>query len=523
MANKRKNTDSESGSDFDPSDTDDEYVTPTISKSQRKKPAGRQPQKKRAKREIDAVATADELSATPHPKSLHVIAKDANLRSTRTALLQWYSAVHASRNMPWRKPYDPTLRTEERAQRAYEVWISEIMLQQTQVATVIPYYNRWMEKFPTIRELASASIDDVNALWKGLGYYSRASRLLSGAQNACRDYNGRLPDNARDMQANIPGIGRYSAGAICSIAYGEAVPVLDGNVNRLLSRFLALHASPKAKQTLDILWDAASVFVHDLDASQHPGDVNQALIELGSTVCKVRDPDCENCTIGSWCAAYIQSQTDQDTGVNSVPDIEDLCSLCEPVPRPSPVTVFPMKAEKKKSREELDLVNVIEWRAGSDRRFLLVRRPEGGLLAGLDEFPTCPNISASLSSAQARSSVEDLLSTLLHPDEQSFKSPSKALDGLKISHIKAAGDVVHVFSHIKKTYRVQWVLLEGLSNPPTLASTTAGVLPIKKSAKKLNPALSEPCTAWVPLDTVASRNIGTGVMKVWKLAQLLWE
>lgn len=187
---------------------------------------------------------------------------------------------------------------------------------------------------------------------------------------------------------------------------------LDGNVHRLMSRLLALHAPPKAKQTLDVLWAGASAFVKD---AERPGDVNQALIELGSTVCKVRDPGCTSCPLQPWCAAYEQQAC---TGTNdevrlpivplppqncvaraenarcnqgakdatssaghAVPDIEELCALCEPLPAGSPVTAYPMKTEKKKAREELDIVNVIEWRkhaAGEERWFLLVRRPEGG-------------------------------------------------------------------------------------------------------------------------------------------------
>lgn len=179
-------------------------------------------------------------------------------------------------------------------------------------------------RFPTIHDLAASDIETVNSLWKGLGYYSRAARLLSGAQKVVKDLDGRLPDNAKDMQAEISGIGRYSAGAICSIAYNQCVPVvgllctfrfrvltdgsqLDGNVIRLLTRFLALYAPPKAKQVQDILWAGAEAFV---DGSSHSGDINQALIELGSTVCKVRDPVCGNCPLRAWCRAYQRTQSD---------------------------------------------------------------------------------------------------------------------------------------------------------------------------------------------------------------------
>lgn len=228
----------------------------------------------------------------------------------------------------------------------------------------------------------------MNALWKGLGYYSRAARLLAGAQKCVQSssLSGRLPNNAKDMEALIPGIGRYSAGPICSIAYGERVPVLDGNVTRLMSRILALHAPIKAKATLNLLWTAAENMVELSDSSAEnaarkdgdAGNVNQALIELGSTVCKVKDPLCGECPVQEWCGAYklANSATSEE-----VADMEDLCKLCEPLSTPISVTAFPMKAEKKKAREEVDLVSVIEWRSqsGSEERwFILVRRPEGG-------------------------------------------------------------------------------------------------------------------------------------------------
>ncbi|GAV99699.1 DNA glycosylase [Lentinula edodes] len=230
-----------------------------------------------------------------HSKSSHIVSSPLPIRK---ALLKWYATVCTDRGMPWRKPHDVNLDMKGRAQRAYEVWVSEVMLQQTQVATVIPYYNAWMKKFPTVVDLAESSVDEVNALWKGLGYYSRASRLLAAAQIVVRDHQGRLPNNAKEMEAHIPGIGRYSAGAISSIAYGERVPVVDGNVHRLFSRFLVLHAPPKSKATQDILWAAATAMVeHEYDDADYPGDINQALIELGSTICR------------------------------SLPDIEDLCDL----------------------------------------------------------------------------------------------------------------------------------------------------------------------------------------------------
>ncbi|CDO75732.1 hypothetical protein BN946_scf184921.g8 [Trametes cinnabarina] len=486
----------------------------------------------------------------PHAAKLHVFSSQ---KLPRQALLEWYDGVHAVRGMPWRKPYQHSWNAEEKAQRAYEVWVSEIMLQQTQVATVIPYYNRWMERFPTIRDLAASDIDSVNSLWKGLGYYSRAARLLSGAQKAVKEFGGRLPDNAQDMESKIPGIGRYSAGAICSIAYNQCVPVLDGNVHRLLSRLLALHAPPKAKQTLDVLWAGASAFVED---AERPGDVNQALIELGSTVCK----------ISSSCGGYTENircnqGTTEATSANDheLPDIEELCTLCEPLPSGAQVTAYPMKAEKKKAREELDIVNVIEWHEqnSGQRWFLLVRRPEGGLLAGLHEFPTAANVPVTPSTSSHIEIAHSLLSALLvSPPPAQLSSAGKSddqtarrsapqrntglHDSLRVTKIVPAGEVLHIFSHIRKTYRVQWIVLEGGSGdePPALVQqpdltafgaampkTSKGKLSAKKRAKASNDAHGTPsaqATQWVRMEDVAGTNIGTGVMKIWRQVHALW-
>ncbi|EKM57038.1 uncharacterized protein PHACADRAFT_92514 [Phanerochaete carnosa HHB-10118-sp] len=490
-----------------------------------------------------------------HPLSTHIILNAAPLRS---ALLEWYAGVHEARGMPWRKPYDPTLRPDNRAQRAYEVWISEIMLQQTQVATVIPYYNRWMERFPTIRDLAAADIDTVNALWKGLGYYSRAARLLQGAKKAMDELGGRLPDNAKDMEAQIPGIGRYSAGAICSIAYNERVPVLDGNVHRLMSRLLALYAPPKAKQSLNVLWAGSAAMV---EGSERPGDVNQALIELGATVCKVRDPSCDSCPLQAWCRAYRHEHSSskvpaaaRDFEASSVlPDIEELCKTCEALPLGSPVTSFPMKAERKKARVEVDIVNVVEWRhpTTQTRWFLLVRRPEGGLLAGLHEFPTEPDVLPDLPAAAMHALPERHLANILAVPPRSYARTAPAPHGrvaaevpacpaepvLTIAQIKPAGEVLHIFSHIRKTYRVQWVLLDGGGlHPPALApaspATGGGAARMKKGKQRASAfnkgfcvsadAASPPSALWTPLEDVPDANIGTGVLKVWRKVSSLW-
>ncbi|PPQ68918.1 hypothetical protein CVT24_007662 [Panaeolus cyanescens] len=551
---KRRRAKSESEAEWqdDRADSSSEYLSDTSFGVLPKKPRSTdnpnlKKRRKQAPREVaDASGPSSQAENSyayiQHPTSTHVISSPQPIRE---GLLNWYAAVHETRGMPWRKPFNPNLTPNEKAQRAYEVWISEIMLQQTQVATVIPYYNRWMEKFPTIHDLAAASIDEVNALWKGLGYYSRASRLLEGAKKAVKDFNGKLPDNAKDMEAHIPGIGRYSAGAICSIACGEQVPVLDGNVHRLLSRFLALHAPPKAKPTLDILWRGASAMVEiddpKLSATQHPGDINQALIELGSTVCRPRDPECSSCPLRKWCSAYAgPSKAGKATEFPSI-DIEDICNICVPLSEPPNVTAYPMKAERKKAREELDIVNVVEWRAhlsSDDRRFLLVRRPEGGLLAGLYEFPTLTDVRKSISpTAQRKVSVE-MLSSILHIGadlERKVPKNSKQhgdISSVSISRIEAAGDVTHIFSHIKKTYRTQWVVLVGETNPPQLAEDYPAVVPVKKKVRHgasdgKNPTTEASNTKgnqvmamWVPLNEVMETNAVLNLNKGASLAEV---
>ncbi|KAH6909645.1 A/G-specific adenine DNA glycosylase [Coprinopsis sp. MPI-PUGE-AT-0042] len=515
MAPKRRKADPESDDDWNASagagsGEESDYAEPSSRAESRKTRVKSTPAAPK-RRKVEK--SASEVHLPSHPASTHIVSKAPEIR---VALLKWFDTVRDARGMPWRKPFDRSHTREQFSQRAYEVWISEIMLQQTQVATVKPYYERWMAKFPTIKDLAAANIDDVNALWKGLGYYSRASRLLAGAQKVVEELDGLLPNNAKDMEAKIPGIGRYSAGAICSIAYGEKVPVLDGNVTRLLSRFLALYANPKAKGAQDILWAGAEAMVRvkDLDY-ENPGDINQALIELGSTVCKPRDPDCGSCPLGPWCSAYQQSRP-IDTPIDA-PDIEDMCTLCEPIPSPISIVDFPMKVEKKKAREEVDVVNIVEWRKDGERWFLLVKRPEKGLLAGLQEFPTRSDVGSP-----SKKELETLARTLL--SELLTTEPC-------VTKIEPIGDVLHVFSHVKKTYRKQWVVLEGGERPPPLKipeSSESSQTVAKGKGKKKASKVPEDSTAaivakWVREEDVAQANTSTGVVKIWKLAQSHWK
>lgn len=159
-----------------------------------------------------------------------------------------------------------------------------------------------MEAFPTIRDLANADLEKVNKLWAGLGYYSRAKRLWEGAQKVVNELDGLLPDNAKELQSEIPGVGRYTAGAVASIVFGEQTPVVDGNVIRVLSRWRGIHADPKKAKSVELFWSVAASVVPD----SNPGDFNQALMELGARVCTPQNPNCTECPIKSDCKALRQ-------------------------------------------------------------------------------------------------------------------------------------------------------------------------------------------------------------------------
>lgn len=253
-------------------------------------------------------------------------------------LLTWWDAGHA--DLPWRRTRDP-----------YHIWVSEIMLQQTQVATVIPYYERWIARFPTVESLAAAPLDDVLKMWEGLGYYSRARNLHTAAQTVVDELDGQIPRTVKGL-LELKGIGRYTAGAIASIAFDQPAPVLDGNVIRVLSRLTDLPDDTTQTATKNKLWELATELVPNTRA----GDYNQALMELGQRVCRPSDPTCHTCPIASDCLARTRGT-----------------QLERPVRPP------------RKRTPHHDMVAGIIYR--EDGRFLIVQRPLDGLLGGLWGFP----------------------------------------------------------------------------------------------------------------------------------------
>ena len=197
------------------------------------------------------------------------------------ALVQWFG--ENQRILPWRSSYDP-----------YKVWVSEVMLQQTQVETVVPYFERWMAELPDIASLATADEHKVLSLWAGLGYYSRARNLMEAARTIVREHGGAVPADYESLRS-LPGIGQYTAGAILSIAFNKAYPVVDGNVRRVLSRVYGWEDDRPRR-----LWDAADKLVR----SAEPRLINQAIMELGATVCSFRAPRCLVCPVQTECIAY---------------------------------------------------------------------------------------------------------------------------------------------------------------------------------------------------------------------------
>lgn len=211
----------------------------------------------------------------------------------RERLLHWYRQHR--RDLPWRRVKDP-----------YAIWVSEVMLQQTQVATVMPYYEQFLRRFPTVQALADADEAQVLHAWSGLGYYRRARLLHQGARHLVSLRDGIFPRDAKQLRT-IPGIGRYTSGAIASVVWNEPEPIVDGNVVRVLCRWYGMDAPPDATQTQKRLWALAEAWVKHDDGAD-AGDFNQALMELGATVCTKQKPQCECCPMRSDCDAFLSQR-----------------------------------------------------------------------------------------------------------------------------------------------------------------------------------------------------------------------
>lgn len=252
-------------------------------------------------------------------------------------LLTWFGQ-HA-RLLPWRGQRDP-----------YIIWVSEIMLQQTRVETVIPYYERWVERFPDLFTLANADVQEVLSAWEGLGYYRRARDLHRAAQIVVKEHNGSLPPNAASLR-KLPGIGRYTAGAIAAFAFGLDEPVLDGNIKRVLSRVFNMRESIRSSAGERKLWGIVSSHL----PPGHASDYNQALMDLGATICTPHNPDCTSCPLNEMCIAFADNLQDE----------------------------LPVKPAKEQIPHHTASAAVIH----RENRVLIAQRPSNGLLGSMWEFP----------------------------------------------------------------------------------------------------------------------------------------
>lgn len=272
-------------------------------------------------------------------------------------LIRW-QAEHGRHGLPWQQQLDGT------AQAAYRVWVSEIMLQQTQVATAIPYYERFMQRFPDVAALAAASSDEVMAHWAGLGYYARARNLHKAAQQLS-DAGSELPIEMAALQA-LPGIGRSTAAAICSLAGEQATPILDGNVKRVLARWAAIAGWPGKASVLAALWQQAEVLMPGESARQY----NQALMDLGASICKRSKPLCGECPVAKDCTAHLAGTTAEYPGRK------------------------PPKTLPKRSATLLLL--------RSGEQILLEKRPPLGIWGGLWSLPEFANADEARQQAEQR-------------------------------------------------------------------------------------------------------------------------
>jgi A/G-specific adenine glycosylase len=306
----------------------------------------------------------------------------------RRALVSWFQRDH--RDLPWRRTRDP-----------YAVWVSEIMLQQTRVDTVTPYFTRWMGRFPTVRALAEAPLDDVLSHWAGLGYYARARNLHSAAREVTATYGGQFPTETADVRA-LPGIGAYTTGAIVSIAYGRAEPIVDGNVVRVLARVDGLAGAADDAALKKEVWRRSEELVR-ADGGKDASAFNQAMMELGAMVCTPRSPGCPRCPLATHCRARAA-----DT-----------------------VEATPAPKTKKAPRTVAALALLAE----RDGKLLLVRRPASGLWGGLWEPPV-----RQLGRDEA-------------PDENAAHAAAASL-GLTLSGVRALDRFDHVLTHRRMQFHV---------------------------------------------------------------------
>ncbi|KAG3018232.1 hypothetical protein PC121_g12314 [Phytophthora cactorum] len=517
--------------------------------------------------EASDVAASNAMTvSTQHDTARHDF-RPEELQATRTELLAWYDAHR--RKLPWRGDPPPYLTTathtsqkkkaaakktgletflkkevedikrckleeevamdsgsamKPRKVAPYETWVSEIMLQQTRVDTVVDYFLRWIDKFPTVAALAEASEEDVNALWAGLGYYRRARMLHAGAKYVVENYGGELPSTV-DQLLTIPGIGPYTAGAIASIAFGSREPLVDGNVIRVMARVRAVGSDPKNKQLINFSWKAAKELVGECD---RPGSLNQALMELGATMCTVQNPQCSGCPVKSVCLAYEEANTvkpkSESTSAESSTESSNSCSICDYTrvtewdETHTEVTKYPLKAKKNDSRNEIIAVAVVSApcdslteettaptrgkrkasksveadASPSGWRFLMSKRPEGGLLAGQWEF-----LHSKMSDGDKIPSFSKRKTFMDSRLTDIFGKTALIRSGKLNPERRDLGELTHIFSHVKHHMGIEHLHFK--SQPELLVAAESDEL------------------HWMTVAEMKQRGITTGVRKILQL------
>ncbi len=311
--------------------------------------------------------------------------------SFSTSVMNWF-VKNGRHGLPWQK--NPT---------GYRVWLSEVMLQQTQVKTVIPYYEKFTEKFSSVSKLAKADLDQVLHLWTGLGYYTRARNLHKTANLIVEKHNSKFPDEVRELE-QLPGIGKSTAGAIVSLAYNKKAPILDGNVKRVLSRYHAISAFPNSTKAISKLWTIAEKSLPNSNFRSY----TQAMMDLGATVCTRSNPLCEKCPIAIKCTARIQNK----------------------------INDFPGKKQSTIKKTAEIFIIIIENRS---QQLLLIRRPPKGIWGGLWSFPEFS------SESEANNEIGSILDSNIQ-----FNKNWKAIE--------------HKFSHFKLIMRPKHYSIEDTTN-----------------------------------------------------------
>jgi A/G-specific adenine glycosylase len=344
-------------------------------------------------------------------------------------LVAWYRASH--RDLPWRRNRDP-----------YCIWVSEVMLQQTQVATVIPYYERFLARFPTVASLASASLDDVLKLWEGLGYYARARNLHRAAQSVMKEHGGVVPADPETF-ASLPGVGSYMTAAVQSIAFDAPLAVVDGNVKRAIARLFAIDDSVDTRAGAR----AVQARVDGLLDRGRPGDFNQAMMELGALVCRPVNPLCNECPLAHDCSA-----------------------LSRGVP-----LAYPVRDAKRPVPKQKIAVGVVS----DGNRVLITRRAEKGMLGGLWEFP----------------------GGKIHRGEKPAQACAREIEeetGLRVGVEARIARVKHVYSHLEVAidvfhcrYLGGSVVLDGPTDHRWITLEEASAYAFPKANHKFMPAVRE--------------------------------